>query len=127
MVTQTQVRTRLVLDTCDGVLELIETAQASWAPPRLLLAHPQQGQRYWAGHCLARDADGTTIYVGGVDGVRRSRDGGETWQPASAGLTVLDIWGLEAHPARPGVVFAGTKPAEIFRSEDHGSTWRAVD
>ena len=30
---------------------------------------------------------------------------------------------VEAHPSRPGVVFAGLKPVAIFRSEDFGETW----
>lgn len=126
MVTETKMAARLLLDTAEGVMDLSEASGGAWEA-RLSFPHRQAGQRYWGGCCLTRDAAGQALYLAGSDGVWRSQDGGHTWQAASEGLRVPDVWGLEAHPARPGVVFAGTKPAAVFRSDDFGATWIETD
>src|SRR3972149_526085 len=35
--------------------------------------------------------------------------------------------GAPGHESQPGVVFAGTQPAGLFRSEDWGHSWRPVE
>lgn len=64
-----------------------------------------------------------------------SPDLGETWQAAAenpkfseqSGLKLDRIWHIEpGHASEPGVLYAGTAPAALFRSEDHGMTWREV-
>lgn len=64
--------------------------------------------------------------------VWRSEDLGETWTHSSAGLTYGDeaepittIWSLAAAP--DGGLLAGVEPAGLFRSDDHGTSWRHVD
>jgi photosystem II stability/assembly factor-like uncharacterized protein len=68
--------------------------------------------------------------------VAHSDDGGETWDqrstglafPADMGVTVGSVWNVQpALASRPGVVYAGTQPAGLFRSEDWGATWAPVD
>lgn len=68
--------------------------------------------------------------------VARSDDGGKTWEkrspglafPADMGLAVATVWHVEpGHSSQPGVVYAGTQPAALFRSEDWGETWASVD
>jgi len=63
--------------------------------------------------------------------VRRSDDLGATWQetpggavrfPEGSDATVERIWQL-VPGAEPGVVYAGTEPAAVFRSEDAGETF----
>ena len=63
--------------------------------------------------------------------VRRSDDLGATWQetpggavrfPEGSDATVERIWQL-VPAAEPGVVYAGTEPAAVFRSEDAGETF----
>jgi photosystem II stability/assembly factor-like uncharacterized protein len=65
-----------------------------------------------------------------------SSDGGATWERDSEGLAFDPESGLSLHevwfiqpgtPRQPGVVFAGTAAAGLFRSEDWGKTWRGVD
>ncbi len=81
------------------------------------------------GHALAGsnltcvDASGGAVIVGAVDGVLRSLDGGESWQPAESGLTVKHARWVGLHPEVPGVALLGTEPAAIFRSEDYGGSW----
>jgi photosystem II stability/assembly factor-like uncharacterized protein len=60
-----------------------------------------------------------------VDGVRRSTDGGDTWQTIANGINDPDIHDV-------GVVVNGkttvltTTPREIFASADHGETWQGL-
>src|SRR5262249_47781945 len=80
--------------------------------------------------------------------IQRSRDGGATWQECAApayppqpeGQVDLDafrrtpipwklqkIWALEAGNAdEPGVLWCGTIPGGLFRSDDGGDSWRLV-
>jgi photosystem II stability/assembly factor-like uncharacterized protein len=49
------------------------------------------------------------------------------WDNTPAG-TIGNIWNVQAgHESEPGVVFAGTQPAGLFRSEDWGQSWEPVD
>ena len=68
--------------------------------------------------------------------VARSDDGGKTWEqrspglsfPADMGISVANVWHVEpGHPSQPGVVYAGTQPAGLFKSEDWGETWAPVE
>lgn len=73
--------------------------------------------------------------------LHRSKDRGETWEEVEApaypeGTMVRDgvkastnyIWLLAAAPAdRPGVLYAGTEPGGLFRSDDGGTTWKLVE
>lgn len=68
--------------------------------------------------------------------VARSADLGKTWESRSPGLgfapdageTVGNVWSVvPGHQSEPGVVFAGTQPAGLFRSEDWGESWQSVD
>jgi len=68
--------------------------------------------------------------------VARSDDGGETWDQRSTGiafpedmeLTVGSVWNICPAPAsQPGVLYAGTQPAGLFKSTDWGETWAPVD
>src|SRR5438132_5916833 len=61
--------------------------------------------------------------------VARSDDGGKTWEqrspglsfPEDMGISVANIWHVQpGHASQPGVVYAGTQPAGLFRSEDWG-------
>lgn len=53
--------------------------------------------------------DSQTIYAGiEIDGMRISRDGGETWTEGSEGLSSRDIHGLAVVPGNPKTLIAGT-------------------
>ena len=67
--------------------------------------------------------------------VYRSDDLGETWQespnvmvlPDEAGTGVQQVWQLwPGGAAEPDVVYAGTQPSALFRSEDRGETFELV-
>jgi hypothetical protein len=72
--------------------------------------------------------------------LRRSRDDGASWEeleapsyPAQpegapgAPWKLVQIWSLETGGAdEPGVLWAGTIPGGLFRSDDGGATWRLM-
>ena len=67
--------------------------------------------------------------------VYRSDDLGRTWQespnvmslPPEAGTGVQQVWQLwPASADEPDVVYAGTQPSALFRSEDRGETFELV-
>lgn len=74
---------------------------------------------------LIDPADGA-IFVGvEIAGVRRSRDGGRTWEALSAGLSSQDIHGLAALRNGRRVLLATTNN-DVNRSEDDGDSWRPL-
>lgn len=69
-----------------------------------------------------------------VDGVRRSLDGGKTWETTGAAVTPgkiglqlndPDIHGIVVSSASPTTVFVST-PREIFASTDVGESWQPL-
>jgi photosystem II stability/assembly factor-like uncharacterized protein len=67
--------------------------------------------------------------------VLSSDDLGATWRepdraalafPADTGASVERIWQLAPSPAEPGVVWAGTQPSALWRSEDGGESFELV-
>jgi photosystem II stability/assembly factor-like uncharacterized protein len=63
-----------------------------------------------------------TLYAGGL-GVRKSVDGGITWQ--GAGLTRRLVLALAVDPKETAVVYAGTD-AGLFKSTNAGASWQPV-
>lgn len=68
--------------------------------------------------------------------VARSVDGGKEWDwrcPGLAfakdtGIAIQSVWHVRAgHESQPGVLYAGTQPAGLFRSEDWGDSWAGID
>lgn len=95
-----------------------------------------------------RDRSRLVMTVGGGHlgpTVRCSGDGGRTWResklPPQFGLPPKgqrrrgaqgkavrrNFWLTPGHVSEPGVWYLGTVPMGLFRSEDHGDTWRGVD
>jgi hypothetical protein len=75
--------------------------------------------------CLAvAPGDGGTVYAGLREGgVRRTADGGRSWDDCE--LPEPQVFSLAVSRA-DGAVFAGTEPSRLFRS-DGGDGWRALD
>ncbi len=66
---------------------------------------------------------GEIMLAAGADGVYRSHDGGRRWQ--RQGLEGLEVWALRGAPG--GDIYAVTQPAGLYRSDDDGITWTAVE
>lgn len=92
-----------------------------------VLADPRDGRLYAA---LRHGHFGPKLH--------RSDDGGESWTeiatpalpaaPGDAAAPALDmVWTLAAGGTdEPGVIWAGTLPAALFRSADRGANWQLV-
>jgi len=82
--------------------------------------------------CVAVDPhDRERVYVGTFDdGLIASADGGATWRPPENGLAdrrVLSVAVSASHQQRGvGVVYAGTEPSNLYRSEDAGASWQRL-
>jgi len=79
-----------------------------------LVVHPTQRQ---------------TIYAGGDTGLFVSHDGGVRWERLGNQGDLPTIWSLAIDPVDPSILFAGTRPAGVYRSLDGGRQWEklAVD
>jgi len=73
----------------------------------------------------AGDACPDRAFVGTVDGVRRTTDSGDSWEPV--GPSVDDrVTALAVSPHDPDVVWAGTEPSAVYRSTDGGESWEGL-
>ena len=74
--------------------------------------------------------DENTFYTGGITGIHRSRDGGETWHRFNTRFEcrVDNLIGLETSPhSKASKVLYATVVGGVVKSTDAGSSWTAVD
>lgn len=70
--------------------------------------------------------DPPLLAVGGDDGVRLSRDGGQTWARTGADTPGLaQVESLAFDPSDPRILYAGTW-RQAFRTRDGGATWSRI-
>jgi BNR/Asp-box repeat len=108
---------RLYAATGNGIARLDESGDG-WEVELFLAGSGAQ--------CLAVDpADRDTVYAGLREGgVRKTTDGGGSWIDCE--LPDPGVFSLAVSPA-DGAVYAGTEPSRLFRSDDGGESWRALD
>ena len=108
---------RLYAATGDGIARLDETGYG-WTVEVFLGGSGAQ--------CLALDPrDADRVYAGLREGgVRRTDDGGRSW--VDCALPDPGVFSLAVSNA-DGAVYAGTEPSRLFRSDDRGETWQALD
>ena len=75
------------------------------------------------------NSEGTLVLLAGSygNGLFRSQDGGNHWQPANEGLTAPAFRTIVPDPLHEGAILCGTEPGRIFRSRDGGLSWRELD
>jgi len=80
--------------------------------------------------CIAVDPrDPNRVYVGTFDnGVLRSLDGGGTWANVTANMHDKRVLSIAISPSHVenghSVVYAGTEPSRLYRSDNEGASWR---
>jgi photosystem II stability/assembly factor-like uncharacterized protein len=67
------------------------------------------------------------LLAAGDTGVFASHDGGASWTRVGAQGDLPTIWSLAVDPADPRTLFAGTRPAALYRSRDGGWHWERLD
>jgi photosystem II stability/assembly factor-like uncharacterized protein len=107
---------RLYASTGDGIACLDES-DGAWNVTLSLRGSGAQ--------CLAVDpSDDDVVYAGLREGgVRRTGDGGGTWDDCD--LPAPGVFSV-AVSAVGGAVYAGTEPSALFHSKDGGQTWREL-
>jgi len=79
--------------------------------------------------CVAVDLRSPAqVYCGTArDGLFRSRDSGRNWEPIGPGIAPPMITAVDVGHAEQadgfGVVYAGTEPSAVFRSDNGGDSW----
>lgn len=66
------------------------------------------------------------VFAGADDGIYQSRDGGQGFARLDTPMNGLDVWRIAIDPTDPDIIFAGTRPAALFRSTDSGRNWRKL-
>jgi len=64
-----------------------------------------------------------TVFAGADDGIYRSGDGGQSFERLDSPMNAMDVWKIAFDPSDPDTIFAGTRPAALFRSTDGGQHW----
>lgn len=104
----------ICIGTEDGVFRW---RPASTERPECLLADVAVRQ-------VRTSATGRSLLAATMDGLYRSRDGGDSW--TNLGLPVDGVASVYETPDGR-VLFAGTQPAALYRSTDAGETWSRCD
>jgi hypothetical protein len=82
--------------------------------------------------CLAFDPfHQEHVYCGTFDqGLWQSTNAGATWEHTSEGITSKQVMSVAVSPVDQvggaGVVYAGTEPSAIYRSENQGKSWQEL-
>lgn len=89
-----------------------------------LFHRSQDGWESWLHEdTYALTVAGSAVYAATKHGVYRSMDRGEHWDMPSL---PRETWSVFAHPDDPHVVYAGTSPVGVWRSDDAGDSWREL-
>jgi photosystem II stability/assembly factor-like uncharacterized protein len=70
--------------------------------------------------------DPRIVYAGTDDGVYRSEDRGASFEHLDSPMNGLPVWKVVVDPVSPNTLFAGTRPAALFRSRDSGKHWQQL-
>jgi photosystem II stability/assembly factor-like uncharacterized protein len=120
----------ILVGTCPARLFRSPDAGRTWTEPAVRMVQECPRILHTRVTTLAADpTDPATVWAGvEIDGLYRSRDRGQTWQPVGSGLSSRDIHALALFPAdsRPGRMLAATNN-DLNLSVDGGETWQPLE
>jgi photosystem II stability/assembly factor-like uncharacterized protein len=124
-----QVPDVILVGTCPARLFRSEDGGRTWTEPPVHMV--QECPRIMHTRVTTLTADPTepeTVWAGvEIDGLRRSRDAGRTWQAVGQGLSSLDIHGLVIVPADGrGKRFLASTNNDLNLSTDNGEIWQPL-
>src|SRR5262249_56951149 len=67
-----------------------------------------------------------TVLAGADDGVYQSEDGGEHFERLDSPMNALHVWKVTYDPSDPNTIFAGTRPAALYRTTNGGRHWEKL-
>jgi uncharacterized protein (TIGR03437 family) len=88
-----------------------------------------QGFTAYGSRGMAFDpSDSRLIYAGGMvgDPFFKSTDGGQRWSVRRFGTAAVYVIAVAVDPLSPNIIYAGTQNEGVFKSTDHGDTWKSV-
>jgi photosystem II stability/assembly factor-like uncharacterized protein len=119
----------ILVGTCPSRIFRSADGGRTWEEPPVRIQRECPRIIYTRVTCLAADpVDPETVWAGvEIDGIRRSRDGGRTWERLGEGLSSLDIHALAVVPLDGGRkhLLAATNN-DLNLSTDEGQTWRPL-
>ena len=75
---------------------------------------------------IAHPREPHTVFAAGDTGLFVSYDCGVRWERLVAAGALPTIWSLAVDPVDPNILFAGTRPAGVYRSRDGGRQWEKL-
>ena len=66
------------------------------------------------------------VFAGTGDGIFRSGSRGDHWRPLNLPIAGSVVWSILFRPHKPSVMYVGTAPTQIFRTEDAGESWEPL-
>ena len=118
-------KTVLLIGGEEGVVARSTDCGNTWRSTESSGITPMQ---FSVGSAVALDEN--TFYTGGIPGIHRSRDGGETWHRFNTRFEcrVDNLISLETGPnPKASQVLYATVAGGVVKSTDAGSSWTAVD
>ena len=118
-------KTVLLIGGEEGVVARSTDCGKTWRSTESSGITPMQ---FSVGSAVALDEN--TFYTGGITGIHRSRDGGETWHRFNTRFEcrVDNLISLETSPnSEASKVLYATVAGSVVTSTDAGSSWTAVD
>ena len=116
----------VIAGACPAALYMTEDGGKSWGELEALMPEACHGGAPLTPRvtCVQYGTDPEIVFAGvEIDGVRRSRDGGKTWEAFHEGLSSRDIHGLAIYGNGSTDVLATTNRG-VNVSHDGGVTWR---
>ncbi|HJY82070.1 MAG TPA: hypothetical protein VKK81_13435 [Candidatus Binatia bacterium] len=70
--------------------------------------------------------DSRMVFAGTEDGIYCSQDRGASFERIDSPMNRTPVWKVTFDPVAPNTLFAGTRPAALFRSRDGGQHWQKL-